>query len=77
MAADLSHLPSVDKIKHKYEETVKVNLKDMSWVLHVVCVVFTSLEWTCPSFPLGEIGTFALFKLPMFLWGTFIKIKII
>ena len=25
MAADLSHLPSVDKIKHKYEKLWKVN----------------------------------------------------
>ena len=30
-----------------------------------------------PSFPLGELGTFALFELPTFLWGTLIKIIVI
>ena len=25
----------------------------------------------CPSFPLGELRTFALFVLPALLWGTF------
>ena len=29
--------------------------------------------WARPSFPLGELETFALFELPAFLWGTFIK----
>ena len=32
--------------------------------------------WTRPGFLLGELGTFvALFKLPTFPWGTFIKLK--
>ena len=28
--------------------------------------------WTHPSFLFGDLGTFALFELPMFLYGTFI-----
>ena len=35
-----------------------------------VCVVFTFRELTRPNFPLGDLGNFALFELPMFLWGT-------
>ena len=31
----------------------------------------------CPSFPMGELGTFALFELPTFLWETFIKMRVI
>ena len=32
--------------------------------------------WTRPGFLLGELGTFvALFELPTFPWGTFIKLK--
>ena len=38
-----------------------------------VCVVFTFCEWTSPSFPLGEIGTLALFKFFTLLWETFYK----
>ena len=38
-----------------------------------MCVVFTFRGWAGPSFRLGELGTFALFKLPAILWGTFVK----
>ena len=31
----------------------------------------------CRSFSFGEVGTFALFELPMFMWGTLIKMKVI
>ena len=32
------------------------------------CVwVFSFQEWTCPSFPFGELGTFAVFELPTVL----------
>ena len=41
-----------------------------------VCVcVFSFREWTGPSFRFGELGNFALFELPTFLWGTLIKMK--
>ena len=34
--------------------------------------------WTHPSFPFGELGTFALFKLPTLWWGTYLlKWKVI
>ena len=37
-----------------------------------MCLLFL----TCPSFPLGHLGTFALLKLPTLQWGTlFIKLK--
>ena len=39
--------------------------------------VFSFQEWTGPSFPLGELGTFTLFELPAFLWGIFIKMKVV
>ena len=29
--------------------------------------------WAHPSFSLGELGTFYLFELPAFLWGTLAK----
>ena len=43
-----------------------------------VCVwVFLFWVWTHPSFPLGELGAFALFELPAFMLGTFIKMKVV
>ena len=36
-----------------------------------------NIQQSRPSFPLGELGTFALFKLPAFWWGAFIKMKVV
>ena len=46
---------------------------------HEVLIKCTFVENWLPDakyagkFPLGELGTFAPFELPAFLWGTFIK----
>ena len=42
-----------------------------------MCYGSENEDITRPSFPLGELGTFALFKLPAFWWGTFIKMKVV
>ena len=47
-----------------------VLLRDCVWV-------FYFQEWTHPSFPLEELGTFALFDVPAFQWGTFVKMKVV
>ena len=54
-------------------------MKDAFWTIpnlrYKLRFLLTFREWTRLSFSLGELGTFALFELPAFLWGTFIKMK--
>ena len=48
------------------------------WLLTAVSDVYSFCVWTCLNFSLGILGTFALFKLPTWLWGTYLlKWKVI